>query len=134
VKYGRACALCGKPKSVKRADLRYCYQCSRTTHRDQSDRVHRARIARMYGLLPGDYEALYASQGGVCAICRRATGRTKRLSVDHDHAIGLHSRRAVRGLLCAHDNTMLGSARDDPAYFDRAAEYLRNPPARRVLT
>jgi hypothetical protein len=132
--YPRSCARCGRTKTPRRAGRKYCSRCGGLAQREQSERAHRYRVARQYGLLPGDYDALYAAQGGRCAICRRATGKTKRLAVDHDHAIGLHSRSAVRGLLCSHDNSMIGSARDDPEYFDRAAEYLRNPPARKVLT
>lgn len=87
--------------------------------------AHEKRVQKTYGLPPGAYEALYLAQGGVCAICRRATGKTKRLAVDHDHATG-----AVRGLLCGPDNRMIGFARDNPEFFDRAAAYLRNPPAK----
>lgn len=76
-----------------------------------------------YGLSEGDYEALYAAQDGRCAICRRATGRVKRLAVDHDHKTG-----KVRGLLCGTCNKMLGHARDEPEFFTRGREYLLNPP------
>jgi hypothetical protein len=85
-------------------------------------------VARRYGIELGDYDRLYRGQSGVCAICRRATGRTRRLSVDHDHKTG-----EVRGLLCRPCNDVLGLARDDPAFFLRAIEYLANPPARAIL-
>lgn len=133
MRYPHECARCGKPKSKPRASKKYCYQCEVDVRHEKSKRVHRARVSRMYGLLDDDYDRLYAAQGGRCAICLRATGKTKRLAVDHDHMRGLHNRAAVRGLLCGHDNDMLGQARDDPAYFERAAEYLRNPPAKKVL-
>lgn len=89
--------------------------------------AHARRVQNEYGLKPGQYVELYLSQGKVCAICRRATGRTRRLSVDHDHKTGL-----VRMLLCRPCNDMLGHARDDPEFFLRAARMLANPPARRL--
>jgi hypothetical protein len=85
---------------------------------------HETRVQKTYGLGEGGYEALYLFQGGKCAICLRATGATRRLSVDHDHATG-----KVRGLLCRPCNSMLGHGRDDPEFFIRAAAYLRHPPA-----
>lgn len=86
----------------------------------------------VYGLLAGEYEALYDDQGGRCAICHRATGKSRRLSVDHDHAVG-DGRDAVRGLLCRPCNDVLGHARDDPAFFERAIDYLKFPPAKKIL-
>lgn len=90
-------------------------------------KIYEQRVQALYGLRSGDYERLYDLQGGTCAICTRATGRTRRLSVDHDHATG-----AVRGLLCRPCNSMLGHARDDTLFFARAMRYLVEPPARRL--
>lgn len=88
------------------------------------EQSHRRRVKSQYGLADGQYEALYEAQGGRCYICARATGKTRRLSVDHDHRTGL-----VRGLLCRPCNSMLGHARDDLVFFQRAMSYLRHPPA-----
>jgi len=97
--------------------------------------AHERRMQGVYGLEPGEYDALYEYQGGVCAICRRANGATRRLSVDHDHALverdGL--RRSIRGLLCRPCNDLLGHGRDDPEFFQRAIDYLNDPPARRLI-
>lgn len=84
----------------------------------------------MYGIGEGDYDRMYAAQGGKCAICQRGKGKSKRLSVDHDHKTG-----KVRGLLCAACNRwLLGRcARDDVAVLQRAIEYLEHPPAQEVL-
>lgn len=79
---------------------------------------HATRL-RAFGLTSADYQALLASQGGVCAICGRPE-HGRRLAVDHDHITG-----AVRGLLCRHCNLALGQFGDDPARIDRAASYLR---------
>lgn len=86
-------------------------------------------VQTVYGLAPGDYEKLLAAQGGRCAITGcRATGKTKRLAVDHDHASG-----EVRGLLCGPHNQLIGYNRDSPEAFRSMAEYLESPPARLVL-
>lgn len=89
--------------------------------------AHDTMVQRVYGLGHGGYAALYELQGGLCAGCRRATGATKRLAVDHNHATG-----EVRGLLCGVCNQLIGHFRDNPETFLRLADYLVNPPARRL--
>lgn len=88
-----------------------------------------------YGITASEYDAILEAQGGRCAICERANGRTKKLAVDHDHELEatVGSRRSVRGLLCGPCNRMVGDARDNPAFFRQAARYLDDPPASRVL-
>lgn len=101
----------------------------RAERQRRSAAAHERRVQGTYDLGPGDYKRLLAAQGGLCAFCRRANGRTRRLSVDHDHRTG-----EVRGLLCGPCNKdVLGQARDDPAFFLRCLAYLANPPARAVL-
>lgn len=93
----------------------------------QKGRNHERYVQRTYGLAPGEYEELYAFQGGRCPICLTATGTgAKKLAVDHDHVTG-----RPRGLLnarCNHD--LLGFF--DLAALERAVEYLRNPPYERM--
>lgn len=94
---------------------------------------HSTRVQKVYGLAEGEYDLLYAAQGGRCAILRcRARGVAKRLAVDHDHK--LEGRDAVRGLLCGPHNRAIGDNGDDPEVFEALAAYLRNPPARAVLS
>lgn len=113
-----------------------------TTHyrkRKAAERAakHEAYVARTYSLSEREYGKLYEAQGGVCAICERATGATRRLSVDHDHACcngGVSCGYCVRGLLCRPCNDMLGHLRDDWQAFARAVRYLtQKPAAERVL-
>lgn len=101
---------------------------TRAEERARRAAAHDARVSRIYRIPRGAYAALYTAQGGRCALCRRATGRSKRLAVDHDHATG-----EVRGLLCSVCNRMLGHMRDDLAFAARIHAYLLNPPARLVL-
>jgi len=83
------------------------------------------------------YDALYAKQGGRCAICGkqkdnpndltikhgrstdRVKERVKRLAVDHDH-----KTNRVRGLLCTYCNAGLGNFLESHALLFRAANYL----------
>lgn len=105
-----------------------CATCHRERKKALKEAAHAAWILKTYGLTKEQYDQLYASQEGRCYICRRATGRTRRLSVDHDHKTGF-----VRGLLCRPCNTFLGHLRDDPEGFERGASYLRQPPAFDVI-
>jgi len=102
-----------------------------THHRRRKAEVkaanHEKRVQKTYGLKKGEYAQLYKFQGGLCALCRRATGASRRLSVDHDHDTG-----DVRGLLCRPDNTLLGHARDKIEFFKRAIAYLEDPPFKRM--
>lgn len=86
--------------------------------------AHERRVQKVYGLKPGQYGEIYLYQEGACAICRRATGATRNLSVDHDHRTG-----RVRGLLCRPCNDLLGHIRDDVETAYRILRYLRRPPA-----
>ncbi|MFJ9413080.1 endonuclease VII domain-containing protein [Streptomyces sp. NPDC101227] len=99
----------------------------RAEQKRRKEAAHASHVANVYGLGHRDYDRLKELQGGVCAICQRATGATRRLSVDHDHQTG-----AVRGLLCRPCNNMLGHGRDSKDFFARAVAYLIAPPARRL--
>jgi len=114
-----------------------CVTHHRAQKRAQRERSRLNRDSRVYGLGPGVYDALKAVQGGVCAGCGHRTGRngrTKRLAVDHRHRDDAHGPAGeVRGLLCSTCNRMLGAVWDDPRTLRALADYLDDPPARRVL-
>jgi hypothetical protein len=93
----------------------------------------RPAALRRFGITPEEYAQLFAAQGNRCAICRRATGATKQLAVDHDHSCcpgPTSCGGCVRGLLCGPCNGMLAHARDDAELFHRAVRYLREWPSR----
>lgn len=104
-----------------------CATHHRTIVKARKGVAHERRVRRVFGLAEGDYDRLYAYQGGLCAGCRRANGATKKLAVDHHHVTG-----EVRGLLCGPCNRMVGHFRDDPATFERLAAYLVLPPFRQM--
>ncbi|MFJ4093458.1 endonuclease VII domain-containing protein [Kitasatospora sp. NPDC089913] len=81
-----------------------------------------------YGLTSEEYSLLLAAQGGRCAICQET--RRGNLAVDH-----CHTTEAIRGLLCNRCNGQLlaRGARDRPEVLRRAADYLEDFPAWKVL-
>jgi hypothetical protein len=100
-----------------------------TTLRHEWEREENAHIdyhrQKLYGLCPDDYAGLLRAQDWKCALCRQAarpgpSGRTRPLSVDHDHETG-----QVRGLLCTRCNTRLGMLeKQGHVWVERAQEYL----------
>lgn len=85
---------------------------------------------------------MFEAQGGVCAICKKP--RPYNLPVDHDHQLerelieaGVEpleaARRSIRGLVCKRDNGLLRDVRDDTQILRASADYLDDPPARKVL-
>lgn len=84
----------------------------------------RTHLWNSYGISEKEYWTMNTRQGSRCAICgqfetRRDHDSSLYLSVDHDHRTG-----KIRGLLCNHCNTGLGSFRDNPARLRAAALYL----------
>lgn len=90
--------------------------------RANREKIMARKVLYNYGLSPEKYEAMYRTQGGVCAICRELNICGRRLAVDHDHKTG-----KVRGLLCAKCNLVLGQARESVDLLYRAADYLLAP-------
>ncbi len=108
----RICQSCGGEFVPSVGGQRYCAGHRRLT-------AGRTLPRHRHIYLPGGaYERILATQDGGCAICgEKPTGN--RLAVDHDHATG-----EVRGLLCQHCNTGLGSFRDDAGLITKAIRYL----------
>jgi hypothetical protein len=111
-----------------------CRDCARPISRENAikwNRLHPERMVnnhlkRAYGLNLAEYEAMLATQGGVCAICgkpershTKSQGISNRLSVDHDHATG-----AIRGLLCRACNFGIAAFDEDREKMASAIAYL----------
>ena len=106
-----------------------CATHHRARRANRRSTTQEQRWISVYGITGDEYWRIYRYQLGVCAICQRATGARKRLSVDHCHKTGI-----VRGLLCSTCNSrVLGHLRDDISAFERAIDYLQEPPATRVI-
>lgn len=90
-----------------------------------------AKSLRRFGLTPKEYESILALQGGGCYICGALPVKQK-LAIDHDHALG-DTRQAVRGLICNNCNFhRLPVFQENPELLERAALYLREPPAHAI--
>lgn len=70
---------------------------------------------KRYGLTDTAYQALLASQGGACWICKRV----RKLGVDHDH-----ETNEVRGLLCIPCNRAIAALDDNAAGLRNALRYF----------
>lgn len=116
-----------------------CEECWRERRRAVSKAAHANRIEKVYEITEEEYEAILEAQGGRCFICQWATGKRRRLAVDHDHDCdqghprNLGCRKCIRGLLCNTCNKVV-IGRYDIAALERAIKYLKRPPARAVLS
>lgn len=73
-----------------------------------------------YGIGTDEYGALFAAQGGLCAICRAECPTGRKLAVDHNHKTG-----EVRGLLCANCNQGIGKFKENRELLLSAINYLK---------
>lgn len=135
----------------RRTNKNSCVECIQATadRYKRSDKARETRLARIaqlkstgewerattsrtlkhyYGITLAEYEAIFAAQNGVCAICQQAEtsvdrklNRPRRLAVDH-----CHKTNKIRGLLCLACNTAIGKLKDNPQLIERAATYVRN--------
>jgi hypothetical protein len=121
-----------KPKTVRKIDPRSlkvgaprCRTHYLALKAAQKKRSHERHVQKEFNLLPGEYERLYKAQGGKCWFPNcRATGKKRKLAVDHDHVTG-----EVRGLVCYnHNYYLLGMFAND---LDDAKAYIEDPPYRR---
>lgn len=105
-----------------------CTTCHRAKNKANKLKAHGRRTEANFGIPAELYWALYEFQGGRCAILNcRATGKTRRLAVDHDHKCcpGRTScGKCVRGLLCHPHNEQFGRNGDNPAVLRDMADYL----------
>jgi recombination endonuclease VII len=140
---GKVCKEAGEDRAHRARPAPHpgprCATCHRAVKKTRKRAAHETRTRRTYSITPEEYQALYEAQGGRCALCRRATGASKALAVDHDHScteghpVKQGCRKCVRGLLCSTCNRIIGHFRDDPDAFLRGNWYLTRPPARGVL-
>lgn len=82
--------------------------------------VQNSLLKSNYGITIDQYNEMFNSQQGKCAICgTHQSNLSKRLSVDHDHQTG-----EIRELLCNFCNTSLGNFKEDIDLIKKAISYL----------
>jgi hypothetical protein len=120
------CNVCGGTKEDP--DRKLCRACRRQSGRAHSEwsgrlgaeRRRHYRLRQRYGLSLSEWQALFASQGGRCAICGTDDpGCRSGWHTDHCHRTG-----TVRGILCNGCNVGLGGFKDNVIALQRAARYL----------
>ncbi len=73
-----------------------------------------------YGIDEIQFQALWNTHSGACAVCRMDSSANKKmLAVDHCHATG-----EIRGLLCSQCNLALGVVSDNAEILRRMLDYL----------
>ncbi len=81
------------------------------------------RRFKTYNITAFDFNAMWESQNGCCAICQiklQPRGRSKNsAAIDHNH-----KTREMRGILCRGCNHGIGMLGDNPSTLIAAAEYL----------
>lgn len=135
------CRRCGEYKYLTdmRPDFRFmCLRCFSEKGNEWQKanpgraEVHkrRERLMKNYGITISEWDDILASQGGVCAICRKEIHdpRGWKPHVDHDHATD-----KVRGILCWACNGGLGGFKDNPEYLRAAIAYLEDRAKRDII-
>lgn len=113
-----------------------CATCWGIEQKRRKQARHRTYVAKTYGVPSDFYDKLYEYQEGRCALCRWATGATKRLANDHNHRCCKEPPlcgQCIRGLLCGVCNEIVGRWGDDPEVFLRGFRYLLDPPAQQLM-
>jgi len=82
------------------------------------DRNHNLKYN--YGITLEDYNKIFNSQNGCCAICGKHQSEEKQ-SLSFAHC---HTTNRIRGLLCHHCNPMLGYAKDNMDVLKSGIIYL----------
>ena len=94
------------------------------------ERRKREWLKSLYKMTLEDYNRLFLSQNGVCAICQKECKTKRGLSIDHNHLCCAGNRscgKCIRGLLCSNCNRAIGMLQEDIAIFNRAIAYLTSP-------
>jgi hypothetical protein len=99
----------GKAAAAERAAKARIYRAA------NKEAIAASTYRRRYNIEPDEYNAMYAAQGGLCAIddCGRPA-----TVIDHCHV-----SLKVRGLLCNGCNTASGMLGEDPARTRALADY-----------
>ena len=113
---------------AKRTESRKANATKASAEIIEERKAHRREMARAvnlawkHGLTPEQFDALWDSQDGRCAICRCVlTKGTREVHVDHSHKTG-----AIRGILCGSCNRGLGMLKDSIDNLESALMYLRS--------
>ena len=110
------------------------HRAYRARRKEEGVAVHDGRPRRnlkrtrclKYGITEADYEAMWARQDGLCALCFVMLKENNLSSDDGEtaHIDHCHTTGKVRGILCPCCNTGLGQLKDNTQVLARAIAYL----------
>ena len=136
----KECTKCGESKDLTEFSYRKAKEAFESTCRPcqsaatsawrkkpenvakRKDQLRDSNLRLNYGITLEEYNVMYESQLGCCAICGVAEKHAarQRLVVDHDH-----ETLAVRSLLCGQCNVGLGQFKDNQDFLANAITYLK---------
>lgn len=96
------------------------YRLSAHGRKNRTEYKRKWALKTMYGITVEQYNAIFSSQNGCCAICQKHQSEFSRpLGVDHNH-----KTKAIRELLCNHCNAAIGSLKESIELLEKAKAYL----------
>ena len=111
--------------SLRQKKYREEHKAEASLYNKQYRQKHKAKarhgnLVRKYGIGLKEYDELFITQEGCCAICgTHQTELSRALVVDHNHETG-----EIRGLLCHKCNLTLGYVNDNIRVLINAIKYL----------
>ncbi len=130
----KPCFACG---GMKRFTEGYnCADCTplfrqrfRMNNLGGKQKAREQHLKKSFNMSLVEYDALFAQQGNVCAICKSDTprgGHGKNFHVDH-----CHETKIIRGILCGKCNVALGSL-DSIELLESAIKYISTSNTKKV--
>lgn len=105
-----------------------CKPCNAAIYRENAEKVRDKMRQQRFGITREQFDALFESQGNVCATCGTDNPGTSYWAVDHDHACCPGSDKTcgkcIRGILCRTCNHALGNVKDNHQTLARMIDYL----------
>lgn len=95
-------------------------ESARQWQADNREKTRDIRLRYRYNITKDQWDALFASQGHLCAICRSDKPGYGSWHTDHCHDSG-----KVRGILCHGCNTGIGNLKHDVERLLAAVGYIR---------
>ena len=115
------CLPCGAERAKKyRVKNNESLNRKRREYYSQNKRGWRDQtLKKLYGISVDEWDILFSSQEGRCAICKTDTPKGRGWQTDH-----CHKTNKIRGILCHHCNSLLGHALDSVDILKSAEDYL----------
>lgn len=90
-------------------------------------KVRKQWLKQTYNISWEEYETLFNSQQGRCAICNKQLKLHKGIAGEQEVACVDHCHESllIRGLLCSNCNSALGLLNEDSSIVQRAVKYLQ---------